>query len=160
MIIRGKIDVSCNILCPLPQPHRNPQDDHFGTSYQQWLSSVEVSGVLRKGHAHCPMIKPQGTRTLFFIPVPMWSQLTALPPSCLTSPLPTPDTADKPPSQPRLGCLGTPGCGTGGRDSVPVQSGQAPRYRDSQVCCGVLPSSGMAGGWVSWTGPGSGTVIC
>lgn len=40
--------MSCNIFCSLPQPHRTIQDDHFGTSYQQWLSSVEVRGAFRK----------------------------------------------------------------------------------------------------------------
>lgn len=36
--------MSYNIHCLLTQTNRSPCDDHVGTSYQQWLTSVEVRG--------------------------------------------------------------------------------------------------------------------
>lgn len=113
---------------------------------------MEVRRALRKDHTHCPMIKLQGTRTRFFIPAssPWGSSSQPCPYAALTSSLPHLDTADKPPSRPHPGHLGAPGCGAAGRDSVPVQSGRAPRYRDSQVWSRVLPQSGRVGGWVGW----------
>jgi hypothetical protein len=42
------------ILCPLTQPHRSSRDDYFGTSYQQWLSTVEVRGRSSQERLHPP----------------------------------------------------------------------------------------------------------
>lgn len=150
--------MSCNILCPLPQLHRTPQDDHFGTSYQQWLSSVEVRGALKKGHTLWLMIKSQGAGTLLLIPTP--SPWSPSPHPALTPPLPPPDAADKSSSGPRPGCHGAPGCRARGRDPIPVQSGWAPRYRDSQVWSGCFHSQNRAGGWGSWDRSGPGRVTC
>lgn len=75
----------------------------------------------------------------------MGSHLAAQPPPCPDSTTPPPDTADTPPSWPRPGSVGAPGCRAGGRDPVPVQFGWAPRYRDSQVWSGCPHSQSRAG---------------
>lgn len=85
--------MSCNIFCPLTQPHRTPHEDHFGTSYQQWLSSAEVRGQgSQERHTLPPHDQNLGYQdlTLDDSPIPMGSQLTALPRSCPDFTLPSP----------------------------------------------------------------------